>query len=76
MASAADIIADLKDANMLLTAQSAAGANADEVLESMYNSWLGRLACCSKMQPKSKAAITDALSEGPWKSDQKKIWLQ
>ena len=72
MASPAEIIADLGDVGELLSAQVNAGQSRDEVLENLFNSWAARLLSATKISPKGKAQITNAVQEGPWSASQKK----
>ena len=72
MASPAEIIADLRDVGELLTAQVNAGQSRAEVLENLFNSWAARLVSATKIAPKGKAQITNALQDGPWSASQKK----
>ena len=63
----------LAGASELLRSQVAAGQNSDDVLESMYRSWQQRLSGMAHCgSPKQKSALTEAITAGPWTSEQRK----
>lgn len=71
---AAEVLSkELIDANELLASQERAGLNKDDVLESMFRSWLARLSSPGqKFTDKGKAILTDAIRQGPWNENQTK----
>jgi len=72
MASPEEIAQELADVGELLTAQTDAGLDRTEVLQSLFNSWAGRLSMCARLSPKGKTIVTSAMQQGPWSADQKK----
>ena len=63
----------LAGASELLRSQVDAGQNSDDVLESMYRSWQQRLGSVTHCgSPKQKSALTEAITAGPWTSEQRK----
>lgn len=71
MTSPTELVADLADVVELVDAQVDAGLNRDEVMQSLFNSWSQRLTCASKLSPKGKALVTNAISKGPWSESQR-----
>jgi hypothetical protein len=45
----------------------------DEVLEAMYTSWVERLAALGDVSADAKQALTTAVAQGPWSSEQNKM---
>ena len=72
MASPQELATDLADVSELLSAQVDAGLDRDEVLHSLYNSWAHRLSSATRIAPKGKTLVTQAIQSGPWNPNQKK----
>ena len=73
MAAAAGVegmVGELKDVSALLSAQEAAGLQHEDVLDSLFRSWVSRLASLSKISDRAKCQLTTAIREGPWTTDQ------
>ena len=61
------LVAELSDITQLLDSQVKAGLSRDDVLESMYRSWIARLGLVAcKYSAKQKAQLTEAINAGPW----------
>ena len=72
MASPKEISDDLADARDLVAAQVNAGLDRDDVITSMFSSWVTRLSAYTRMPPKGKTMVTNAINAGPWTAEQKK----
>jgi|AntRauTorckE5430_2_1112549.scaffolds.fasta_scaffold39966_2 hypothetical protein len=70
-----DLLKELEACKGLLLAQVSAGLGEDEVLEAMYTSWVERLAALGDVSADAKQALTTAVAQGPWSSEQKKCSL-
>lgn len=73
VAMALDLLKELEGCKGLLLAQVSAGLGEDEVLEAMYTSWVERLAALGEASADAKQALTTAVAQGPWSSEQKKM---
>ena len=62
---------ELADIPALLDAQTAAGLDRDEVIESLFRSWTARFSN-RRLSDKGKTIITQALNDGPWSPNQVK----
>ena len=65
--------AELKGIQGLLDAQVAAGMNEADVKESLCRSWIGRITSHPALRDQQKAALTSAITDGPWDTSQKKL---
>jgi len=65
--------AELKGIQGLLDAQVAAGMDEADVKESLCRSWVGRITSHPALRDQQKAALTSAITEGPWDASQKKL---
>jgi hypothetical protein len=72
MSSPDQLASELADIPGLLDAQTAAGLDREEVIESLYRSWTARLSNLGKFSDKGKTVITQAISAGPWSESQVK----
>lgn len=72
MTTPQDMVSDLQDVPELVEAQVAAGLDRDDVFMQLFNAWADRLAKHTKMAPKGKIAVTQAINSGPWTASQKK----
>jgi hypothetical protein len=70
------IVGELQHVNELLTAQVEAGMHRDEVMQSLFNSWVARLSAVTKLNDAAKATITNALRSTPFPPDQIKSLAQ
>ena len=66
------LLKELEACKGLLLAQVSAGLGEDEVLEAMYTYWVERLAALGDVSADAKQALTTAVAQGPWSSEQKK----
>jgi len=67
------MVDDMKAVTQLVKSQVAAGMKDDDVKETMCRSWIGRLQQQHGLRDHHKSALTDAISEGPWTDQQKKL---
>ena len=67
------MVDDMKAVTQLVKSQVAAGMKEDDVKETMCRSWIGRLQQQHGLRDQHKSALTDAISEGPWTHEQKKL---
>ena len=72
MSSPDQLASELADIPGLLDAQTAAGLDRDEVIESLYRSWTARFNNLGKLSDKGKTVLTQAISAGPWSESQVK----
>ena len=64
---------DMKSVTQLVQSQIKAGMKEDDVKETMCRSWDSRLQQQKGLRDSHKSALTDAISEGPWTEQQKKL---
>ena len=69
--SVREVVDELALVGDVVLAQKEAGLEEDEVIESLFQSWRGRFETMV-IDPQDVAAITRAVSAGPWKNDQRK----
>ena len=69
--SVREVLDELALVGDVVLAQKEAGLEEDEVIESLFQSWRGRFETMV-IDPQDVAAITRAVSAGPWKNDQRK----
>ena len=67
------MVEDMKSVTKLVQSQVKAGMKEDDVTETMCRSWIGRLQQQHGLRDQHKSALTDAISEGPWTDQQKKL---
>lgn len=67
------MVDDMKAVTQLVKSQVTAGMKEDDVKETMCRSWVGRLQQQHGLRDQHKSALTDAISEGPWTHEQKKL---
>ena len=72
MSSPEQLASELADIPALLDAQTAAGLDRDEVIESLCRSWTARFSNLGRLSDKGKTIITRALNDGPWSANQVK----
>ena len=67
------ILSELEKACDLITAQLAAGMDEADVKETLARSYEARIAAYPSLRSEQKAALTVAINEGPWSSEQKRM---
>lgn len=67
-----ELVSDLKDVPELIHAQVNAGIDRDDVFLALFNAWVDRLQKHTKMKPKGKIMVTQAINDGPWTPLQKR----
>ena len=67
-----ELVSDLKDVPELIHAQVSAGIDRDDVFMALFNAWVDRLHKHTKMRPKGKIMVTQAINDGPWTQLQKR----
>lgn len=67
-----ELVSDLKDVPELIHAQVNAGIDRDDVCLALFNAWADRLHKHTKMRPKGKIMVTQAINDGPWTPLQKR----
>ena len=72
MSSPEQLASELADIPALLDAQTAAGLDRDDVIESLFRSWTSRFSNLGRLGDKGKTVITQAISAGPWSASQVK----
>ena len=65
-------IDDLTELNRLVECQCKAGLSREEVLDALHRSWTSRLLSLGNCSDAHKAHITEAITSGPWTSEQRK----
>jgi len=63
---------ELANVGELLEAQVSAGQSRADVIECLFRSWMSRLSTGPAAGAKQKAALTQAITNGPWTADQRK----